>query len=178
MESTTKICQQCKEEIKATAKKCRYCHSMQGGFSATLSNPAYTPFIGIALAIPVMLGAFYFFTSTFDRNEKEFEKYRSLVVVQDSKIHYSKEGSEGFVSTIGTIKNNSDKKWKNIRLEAQYFNQSGALIDTRSELDYSLILLPNTEHAFRVRGTADKPETEYASHKVFIRGASDADSWP
>jgi len=90
MESTTRICQHCKEEIKAAAKKCRYCHSMQGGFRATLSNPAYTPFVGVAMAIPVMLIAFYFMRSSLDRNEKEFEKYRSLVVVQDSKIHYAK----------------------------------------------------------------------------------------
>ncbi|HEV2667879.1 MAG TPA: FxLYD domain-containing protein [Blastocatellia bacterium] len=178
MESTTKICQQCKEEIKAAAKKCRYCHSMQGGFRATLSNPAYTPFVGVAVALPVMLVAFYFMRSSLDRNEKEFEKYRSLVVVQDSKIHYAKEGDSNFVSTIGTIKNNSDKKWKELRIEVQYFNQSGALIDTQSDSDYSLVLLPKTEHAFRVREAADKPEAEYVSHKVFIRDARDADSWP
>jgi hypothetical protein len=178
MELTTKICQQCKEEIKASAKKCRYCHSMQGGFSATLSNPAYTPFIGLAVAIPFMLGAFYFMGSIFDRNGKEFEKYRSLVVVQDSKFHYAKEGDTGYVSTIGTIKNNSDKKWKELRLEVQYFNQAGALIDTHSDTDYSLVLLPTTEHTFRVREPADKAETEYASHKVFIRDARDADNWP
>jgi hypothetical protein len=179
MESPIKICQQCKEEIKASAKKCRYCHSMQGGFSAALSNPAYTPFVGIALAIPLMLGVFYFFSrSFFDRNVKDFEKYRSLVAVQDSKIHYAKEGDNNFVSTIGTIKNNSDKKWKELRIEVQYFNQSGALIDTQSYSDYSLVLLPNTEQAFRVREPADKPEAEYASHKVFIRDARDADRWP
>lgn len=178
MESFTKICQQCKEEIKANAKKCRYCHSMQGGFSATLSNPAYAPFVGILVAVPFMFAAFYFISSTFDRDKKEFEKYRSLVIVQDSKIHYAKEGDEGFISTIGTIKNNSDKKWNDLRIEVQYFNQSGALIDTRTDPVYSLVLLPNTEHAFRVREPADKPETEYASHKVFIRDARNADSWP
>jgi len=64
MESLTKICKQCKEEIKASAKKCRYCH-----------------------------------------------------------------------------------------------------------------LLPNTEHAFRIRESADKSEAEYTSHKIFIRDARDADSW-
>jgi len=60
----------------------------------------------------------------------------------------------------------------------QYFNQSGAPIDTQSDQDYSLVLLPNTEQAFRVRGSADKPEAEYASHKIFIRDARVADSWP
>ncbi len=130
------------------------------------------------MAIPLMLVAYYFLRSTFDHNKNEFEKYRSLVVVQDSKIHYAKEGDNNFVSTIGVIKNNSDKKWKELRFEVQYFNQSGALIDTQSDSDYSLVLLPNTEHAFRVRESADKPEAEYASHKVFIRGARDADNWP
>jgi hypothetical protein len=178
MESPTKICRQCKEEIKASAKKCRYCHSIQGGIGATLSNPAYAPLIGIAMAVPFMLVAYYFFISRLGRDEREFEKYRSLVVVQDSKIHTAKEGDNNFVSTIGVIKNNSDKKWKELRIEVQYFNQSGALIDTQSDTDYSLVLLPNTEHAFRVREPADKPEAEYASHKVFIRDAKNADSWP
>src|SRR5262245_26601965 len=178
MESPTKICQQCKEEIKASAKKCRYCHSIQGGIGATLSNPSYAPLVGIALAIPLMLVAYYFLISRFDRDGKAFEKYRSLVVVQDSKIHYAKEGDNNFVSIIGVIKNKSDKKWKELRIELQYFNQAGALIDTQSDTNYSLVLLPNNEHAFRVREPAVKPEAEYASHKIFIRDARDADSWP
>ena len=67
---------------------------------------------------------------------------------------------------------------QHLHIEVHYFNQSGALIDTRSDRDYSLILLPNTEHAFRVRAPADKPEADYVSHKMFIRDASDADNWP
>ena len=80
------------------------------------------------------------------------------------------------VSVVGKLRNNSDIPWKDIYLEAQYFDSGGTMIDANGAEQYGLSILPHEEVAFRVRGPADRSETEYASHKVFVRSARDARS--
>jgi hypothetical protein len=175
MEPATKVCHQCGEEIKRVARKCPFCQSWQKGIGAAISNPAIAPVLAF---VPLLLIFYFFYTDLFRNRSEEFEKHRSSVVVQDSRIHYSKEEDGAYISTIGTLKNNGDKKWKRVQLEVQYFNQNGALIDTQTQYPYDSVLLPHTEHAFRLRQQADKPATEYITHKVFIRDAAEGDRWP
>jgi hypothetical protein len=148
METTNKVCHQCGEEIKKIAKKCPHCQSWQKGVNSFFVNQ---PAAGAIVAIIPM--AFFFIWLTFSDGifggkGASFDQYRHLVAVEDSTSNYQKEGDKGFVTTVGRIKNNSDKTWKGVYIEVQYFNEAGALTDTQSNLDYGLILSPNSETTF------------------------------
>ena len=78
-----------------------------------------------------------------------------------------------YVSVVGTLTNRSEFTWKEVQLEAQFFDKDGKLIDTGLERNFDTVILAHGEAAFRIRLVADKPETSYASHKVFIRSAKD-----
>jgi hypothetical protein len=107
-----------------------------------------------------------------------FIGYRDQIVVIDSSMHYqpSDEKCGPTISVVGKIKNNSDVPWKDIYLEAQYFDSSGKMIDANGAEQYGLTLPPHEEVAFRLRGAADRAERDYASHRVFVHSARDARS--
>jgi hypothetical protein len=65
-----------------------------------------------------------------------------------------------------------------VYVEVQYFNKEGKMIDTCTREDYSEIILAGATQAFKVRGLADKPASQYSTQNVFIRSAKDARKWP
>lgn len=177
METASKTCHMCGEEIKNVSKKCPYCQSWQKGSGARLFSSSVGVWVPIIIIWGGML-AFFYYSGIFRDHNSDFEKYSQQVSIKDSRIHYGKEDSTSHISVIGTIKNDSDKKWKRVSIEVQYFDQSGAMIDTQTDNNYDLVLLPRSEHAFRLRENADKAESAYHSHKVFVRDAESGDRWP
>ena len=83
-----------------------------------------------------------------------------------------------YVTTVGTVKNDSDYGWKDVQIEVRYFNQEGKLIDVGIQFISDVIIQPHSESAFRVRTIADQPESLYASHTVSVRTAKDIRRWP
>jgi hypothetical protein len=164
-------CSQCGESVRYVAKKCPHCLSWQGR-KLSRENPVMAgifAFIPTLLIFPMMI---WFFNST-TRSSHNFSEFAGQIQVLDTKLAWSQEKDRKMVSTIGRIKNDSPYAWTSIGLEIQYFNASGELIDTVSESSYSLTVQSHSESAFRVRTEADKPREQYASHKVFVRDASE-----
>ena len=177
METTNKICHQCGEEIKKIAKKCPYCQSWQKGFNSFFVNqPAAASLVAIIPMIIFIVWMTFFSDGMFGGKKINFAQYQNLITVQHSTSDYKKDDDKTYITTVGTIKNSSDKQWKNVYIEVQYFNEIGALTDTQSNLDYGLILSPNSETSFRVRQEAAKDATEYKTHKVIVKNAEDAKS--
>ena len=81
---------------------------------------------------------------------------------------------------MGIVTNRSDVAWKDVGLEAQFFNAEGQLIDAVIQTgDYrGFAILPHSEQAFKIEGRSAKPQSEYAQHKVTARWAKDAAAWP
>jgi hypothetical protein len=107
---------------------------------------------------------------------RDFVPFHDQIVVGDSQVHYSQTEKGAFIAVVGMIKNNSKFSWKEVELEVQYFDKDGKLIDTKSDQEYNVTILPLGERAFRIRAQADRPEAAYASHKVFVRAAKDGRS--
>jgi hypothetical protein len=133
--------------------------------------------------LPVLLLAFLFVGGSIWLGRifspgTDFEPFRDQIVVEGSNMHFGQATNGNFISAIGTLRNNSPYAWKEIQLEAQYYDNDGRLIDTRTESRYGNVLPPGASQGFRLRTPADKPQSTYASHKVFVRSAKDARTWP
>ena len=91
--------------------------------------------------------------------------------ISDLVNHFEKNKPDGLVAMV--------HHKENTRLGVPYFDKDGHLIDTKSdELECFTAILPHDEQAFRSRTVADKPQSAYVTHKVFVRSARDAQAWP
>lgn len=120
--------------------------------------------VGIMLDVP----------SPFHRKASPAEVVEQLMVA-DSSVRFTEQGECAFVSTVGTLRNESaDVAAEDIYVEVRYFDADGALIDAEGAEQYGLVLLPGSEAAFSVRGRASSEQSDYASHRVTVMSAEQA----
>ncbi len=171
--SDTKVCPHCAETIKAAAKVCPHCRYFQKKWS--LHNPT----VGLTLYLIICLGALgglgAFFDSMFGSKE-QFAAYRDEISVASSQFSHRVAGSNLLVTVVGTLTNRSSISWKDVTVEAQFSDQAGKLLDVIPSSYSTVVILPHGEAGFKIEGKAAQPEADYASHKVFVRWAKDADS--
>jgi hypothetical protein len=117
----TKVCPHCAETIKAAAKVCPHCCYWQNKWS--LQNPQ----IGFVSIVIMMIVAITWFDSQFDK--RDFAPYQNQITVVNSETSFRMVSSNLTVSVIGVITNQSDFGWKEIAIEAQFFDGNGKMID-------------------------------------------------
>jgi hypothetical protein len=178
----TKVCPLCAETIKAAAKVCPYCRYWQKKWSPR--NPQTMQSISAILAAVLifgsMIGVGYFFDYLMGP-KRDFAQYRNQVTVVNSATSFRIANSNLTVSVVGVITNQSMFGWKDIGMEAQFFDANDKLIDAiQAEGEYrGLDVLPHSEAAFKIEGRASHKEQEYHSTKVFVRTGKDIhSSWP
>jgi hypothetical protein len=162
----------CCEPVHTDAKRCPSCghwllarrRLISGAIVlAALACLAYV-FVGIMLDIP----------SPFPRKVAPTEVTKQLTVV-DSSIRFVAQGDCVFVSTVGTLRNEStDVAVEDIYVQVRYLDGDGELIDAQGAKQYGLVLLPGAEVAFSVRGRASSEQSEYASHRATVVSAEQA----
>jgi hypothetical protein len=170
----TKICPTCAENVKAAAILCPYCRSILRRSSLQIAVPTWVTWLCGALFFGGCLIFFY----RVVRPCEDFTKHRDQVVVSASAMQFSYGDRGRYVTTLGTVRNESDWAWKDIQLEVRYFDREGKLIDVGVQSISDVIVQPHCESGFRVRTLADQPNSVYASHKVFVRSAKDERYWP
>lgn len=170
----TKPCAMCAEPIRVAAKVCPYCRRLQPKWKRLADFGALWPLLILA---GLFFGGAVWMGQVFGPG-RDFEPFRSQIVVESSNMHFGQATNGNFISAIGTLRNNSPYAWEQIQLEAQYYDKGGLLIDTRTESRYGDVLPPGATQGFRLRALADKPQSAYASHKVFVRSAKEARTLP
>jgi hypothetical protein len=172
-----KICPLCAESIKSAAKVCPHCRHWQKRWS--LQNPQ----IGITLWTLVSIACLIGFGTLYDRAfgpKEQFATYRNEIGVVDSQFSQRISRSNLWITVVGTLTNYSDVGWKDVGVEAQFFDKSGKLIDaiTVNADDYrGVTVLPHGEAAFKVEGRASHPAADYETNKLNVRWAKDVDAW-
>jgi hypothetical protein len=166
----TQVCPHCAETIKAAAKVCPHCRYWQKKWS--IFNPKWLMAAGLVMFVGYSIVMAALFDSIAGQG-RDFAQYRDQIQVATSSMSFSSTETNRYVTTVGLLTNCSDFSWKEVQLEAQYFDAGGKLIDTGFDRYFDTVLLPHGEAAFRIRIVADKLESSYASHKVFVRFAKD-----
>ena len=172
-----KICPHCAETIRSAAKVCPHCRHWQRRWS--LQNPAVgmTLWCLVSIAILTLLGTFY--EKAFGPKQ-EFAAYRDEISIVSSQFSQRNSGSNLLVTVVGTITNHSVIGWKDVGVEAQFFDKAGNLIDalTVNANDYhGVVILPHGETAFKIEGRASRPANDYETNRLSVRWAKDADAW-
>ncbi len=171
----TKVCPFCAEAIKAAAKVCPYCRSWQKKWS--LKNPANTAVLYAAIWMAMMIGFGIFFDNMFGP-KKQFATYRNEIRVMDSHFSQRTVSSNHWLTVVGTLTNTSDVGWKNIGVEARFFDQAGTMIDAISvnANDYNgVAILPHGDAAFKIEGRAAHQAEDYYTNELNVRWAKDID---
>jgi hypothetical protein len=177
----TKICPLCAETIRAAAKVCPHCRYWQKKWS--LQNPQTTQSIGAFLMLLLITAAVVglgIFLSHVIGPKRDFAPYRNQVKVVNSEVNFGMVYSNLTVFVVGVITNQSDYGWKQVGLEARFFDRNGKLIDViPANSEYSPVtVLPHTEAGFKIQRSAAQEESAYASHQIFVRTAKDINAWP
>lgn len=168
MEEISKICKTCLEEINSKAKVCPHCRAPQ------------TPFQQVIPYLPVLiiLSIFLFFDSVIFTDEAEvFSSHRNELTITDSEFTLNDCCNALYVTTIGKIINTSESSWEYFKIQVDYFNEEGDLIDSVSDTDYGLVSHPGEVSTFRVQARAATTIQNYSSHQVTIMYAEDTDGW-
>jgi len=171
---TTKTCRMCAETIKAAARLCPYCRTDQRQ-SAVIVTIA--PWLMGFLLLAFFVGGFSVVYRLFTPG-RDFAPFRNQFEIVSSSMQFNQNEKGAWVATVGTIRNNSDYAWKEVQLEARYFDSAGKLIDVGVQTFSDVVVQQHSESAFRIRTIAGQPTNAYASHKVLVRSGRDIRQWP
>ena len=78
-----------------------------------------------------------------------------------------------FVSVVAIVTNQTNLAWKEIPLEARFFDRTGTLIDVARGY-YGWALYPKSDAAIRIQTDALRPFADYDSYKIYVGYAHDA----
>jgi len=165
----SKLCNMCYQQIDARARKCPFCHHWQNKIQAILFHPAIAilPIVLVFIIGPLM------FKRVFDPG-KSFDPYKNQVKITGSQLTFGQSDCGQTLVIMGTFKNDSDVTWKDLQLEARFFDHEGKLIDTGQKNEYTFVLQAKSEAPFKLSMKREFPSEKYASHTVRILTAKDA----
>ena len=175
----TKVCPHCAETIKAAAKVCPHCRYLQKKLSLYNPQVATTLWIIVCFAF---LSCFGIFWDRMFGPKEEFATYRNEIAVVNSQLcqRISTSGCDSnvnvYATVVGTLTNRSEIAWKDVGVEAHFFDKSGRQFDalTVNADEYrGETILPHGEAAFKIEGRAARPESNYDKYKVTVCWAKD-----
>ena len=174
-----KNCVSCFEEIDARARRCRYCGGLQTRLQRWVMSSRWPARI-LALVVLIMAGSAAVFASRLFRTGNEFTDYKDPIRVLSSEMHTAQVDDASVVWVVGTLRNTSDVPWREVRIEVQFLDGAGRMVDVARGSDslWAGPIGPGQDAGYKLKIARDFPEDRYVSHKVFVRYADDADSWP
>lgn len=170
----TKTCKMCYKEISSKAKKCPYCQHWQNKWSMITFHPLFgmIPVMVVFIALIALLGKD--FKSTFSDGEP-FSQHAALLSIKETQMVFGVnecEHKSPTVAILGKIRNESNFAWKDIKLEAQFFDKEGKMIDTTQRETLSTVPA-NGECTFKLSFKREFPQENYARFKIRIISAKD-----
>lgn len=144
----TTVCKMCDMAISPNAKKCPYCQHFQTKWLMITYHPL--SFIIFVAALVALMGTML--STTFSEGEP-FANYRNAVSVVEPKMVFGITGCEHKSPTVvilGKIRNDSPVSWKDVRLEATFFDKEGRLVDATQKEQNSFMVEAKDNGTFKL----------------------------
>jgi len=126
----------------------------------------------VVMVVLIWLGSrFFFFPSGED-----FTAHRGDLSFASQSLTFAKEKDREYFAVVGTIRNTSKITWRDVYVEARFLNAGNELIDTYSSQLRDVIVLPNSDAAFRLTSYTARPSSEYSKVVLTITSAREK-SW-
>ena len=173
-ETESKTCPLCCEPVRPGARKCPHCHHFLNKWVLA----AYHPLVAISPLLLMFAVGCYLLARALHRGA-DFESFRSQVRVTRSELEFGElpPPAGQTVAVVGTIQNDSTIGWKDLVIEARFFDASHKLIDTRQKRDYVLSLPARGDCAFKFTQPREFDRGGYVSHEVRVVSARDANGF-
>lgn len=97
----------------------------------------------------------------------------ALLEVAQSDMQFTPIQSGDVVIVVGKLRSLSSSVIEEVVVEAQFFNDQGALIDTAAETLYASKVPAHGEAAFKIETRATQPRDRYAKHQVLVLAANE-----
>lgn len=119
-----------------------------------------------------------FFYSAFGNIfiSNEFSESRDQIFIENTTLSFAENTCGLQLSLIGTIINQSEFSWKDVYFEAQFFDENDKLIDSISDHDYDLLLVPGFNNSFKITGPANNAKDSYHHYLVLLKDAKENNS--
>ena len=174
---TKRICPFCAETIEVKAKLCPHCRQWLTWKS--FRHPLVMVWTHLVPTLGVWaLGAVAMF-SILDRiqNPKPYySEFPDSLRIIESQMHWvqTQDGLRIFIT--GVITNSSPVHWKDTEFDCRFFAANGDMVDAGTGRGF-MNILPKDDAAFRVSIVPTAPTNNYASFKISIDNAINAESW-
>lgn len=174
MNSETKTCPVCAEEIKRAAKLCPRCRQWQTRFG--IRHPATLSLL-LVLCLCVLAIGFVAFLLRISNPKPRYEDFHGLVKVTESRMTPLQTDKDRLLVIVGLVTNQTSFSWKEVQFDCRYFDTNGTLIDAKTGFGTGAIY-GHGESAFRVDLKVARPFSDYASHTIAVKAARNAAAWP
>lgn len=131
----------------------------------------------MALTICVVLGIWV--VGAFERifnPPPHYTTFFGSLRVMESRLNWAERNKETRIYITGILTNESPIAWKDIEFECRFYDADGVMVDA-SNTRGSLTIQPKDDRAFRVSVMPGRPTKDYASHKLSVSTARNANAW-
>lgn len=157
-----KRCIACQQEIDSRALKCHWCKQIQTRI-ANLQNKSLSSYL--ALGVFLLVIAWIIYEST---RAREITEYTDQLFARDFEVHLSENKSGELVSCFGIVKNRSDFEWGRISLSAEFYSDSGKVIDIHTKLYPDITLNPGKTIKLKVAGSMGSNSESYDKCEIKV----------
>ena len=165
-----KQCAFCAEEVKAEARRCRYCREWIRRTDRVVRSPSF----GVLIIYLVLLISYLIFVPRSVESTREtyegqlYSDHVGNIVISSHRMSFSATGEEVYV--VGEIKNVGYLPWEWITLRADFFDENMEMIDRADDI-LSIELRPGQTATFKAINCHPKEQTGYADYRVYVTEA-------
>ncbi len=108
---------------------------------------------------------------SFEIAQVEHMDFRDALSIVDSRVDPESQGDAEMVHCVGTIRNSSQRAWKDVQVEVKFLDDEGKLLDVIYDPTESVFVPSHADVAFRLTGTRTPSTAEHAKYAVDVRTA-------